>query len=74
MAGSRVGYYTQDTGQHVYHFFMGDDPPLEQYILHGRDWDRLVDPWYLMNMINDGQPDLTGPVANPPRGSARSSL
>jgi hypothetical protein len=30
MAGRRVGYYTQDTGQHVYRYFMIDDPPLEQ--------------------------------------------
>jgi hypothetical protein len=57
MAGSnRVGYYTQDTGQHVYHYFMGDEPPLEQYMLHGETWEPLVDPWYLMDMIIDGQP------------------
>jgi hypothetical protein len=31
MATEKLGYYTQDTGQNVYHFYMGDEPPLEQY-------------------------------------------
>jgi hypothetical protein len=35
---------------------MGDEPPLEQYMLHGETWEPLVDPWYLMDMIIDGQP------------------
>jgi hypothetical protein len=33
MASSRVGYYTQDDGEDRFYYFMGDDPPLEQYIL-----------------------------------------
>jgi hypothetical protein len=43
-------------------------------VLHGKTWEPLGDPWYLMDMVIDGQPDLTGPVANPPRGvpSART--
>jgi hypothetical protein len=65
---SKVGYYVRDTGQHVYHYYMGDEPPLEQYVLHGDTWEPLVDPWYLMDLVINGQPDLTGPVANPPRG------
>ena len=76
MAGSRVGYYTQDDGVDRWHYFMGDDPPLEQYILRDGAWKPLADGYYLMDMIIDGQPDLSGPTVNPPRGvpSARSSL
>jgi hypothetical protein len=63
------GYYTQDTGDgDVYHFFMGDEPPLEQYILHGGMWEPLIDPWFLMDMVIDGQADLTGPFVDPPEG------
>jgi hypothetical protein len=31
-------------------------------------WKPLNDGYYLMDMIIDGQPDLTGPVTNTPRG------
>jgi hypothetical protein len=69
MAGSKVGSYTQDTGDgDIYHYFMGDDPPLKQYVLRGKTWELLPDPWSLMDMVIDGQPDLSGPVKNPPRG------
>jgi hypothetical protein len=68
MASSRVGYYTQDDGEDRFYYFMGDDPPLEQYILRDRVWKPLEDGYYLMDMIIDGQPDLTGPVANPHKG------
>ena len=68
MAGSKVGYYTRDTGQRVTHFYMGDEPPLEQYLLHDGVWEPLADGYYLMDMIIDGAPDLSGPVKNPPRG------
>jgi hypothetical protein len=47
---------------------MGDEPPEKQYILRGETWELLADPWYLMDMIIDGQPDLADPVANPPKG------
>jgi hypothetical protein len=68
MASSRVGYYTQDDGEDRFHYYMGDDPPLKQYILRDRVWKPLEDGYYLMNMIIDGNPELTGPVKNPPRG------
>ena len=64
----KFGYYTQDTGQSVYHFFMGDEPPEEQYMLHGDKWEPLVDGWYLMDMVINGAPDLTGPVGARPEG------
>jgi hypothetical protein len=35
---AKWGYYTRDTGQHVYHYYMGDEPPLEQYRLSGNTW------------------------------------
>jgi hypothetical protein len=47
MATEKLGYYTQDTGQNVYHFYMGDEPPLEQYMLRGKTWVPLADGWYL---------------------------
>jgi hypothetical protein len=72
MASSRVGYYTQDDGEDRFHYFMGDDPPLAQYVLRGKTWEPLPDPWSLMDMVMDGQPDLDGPVANPPRGVPRA--
>jgi hypothetical protein len=68
MATEKLGYYTQDTGQNVYHFYMGDEPPLEQYMLRGGTWVPLDDGWYLMDMIIDGAADLTGPVKSPPKG------
>jgi hypothetical protein len=49
----KFGYYTQDTGQNVYHFFMGDEPPQEQYMLHGDVWEPLVAWWYLMDLVID---------------------
>jgi hypothetical protein len=67
MAGSKIGYYTQDDGEDRF-YFMGDDPPLEQYILRDGAWKPLNDGYYLMDMVIDGNPELTGPVKNPPRG------
>ena len=64
----KVGYYTQDTGRNVYHFFMGAEPPEKQFMLHGATWQLLSDPWYLMDLVIDGTPDLIGPVVNPPQG------
>jgi hypothetical protein len=63
----KLGYYTQDTGTYVRHFFMGDEPPEKQFMFHARTWEPLSDPWHLMDMVIDGAPDLTGPVKNPPR-------
>jgi hypothetical protein len=44
---------------------MGAEPPLEQYILIDGKWEPLSDPWYLMDMVIDGNPELTGPVKDP---------
>jgi hypothetical protein len=65
VAPEKLGYYTRATGQSVYHFYMGDEPPLEQYMLRGDKWVPLDDRWYLMDLVNDGTPDLTGPVKTP---------
>ncbi len=59
---------TRDTGTYVRHFYMGDEPPQEQYMLDGDTWVPLDDGWYLMDLVIDGTPDLTGPVKNPPKG------
>jgi hypothetical protein len=62
MAGSKLGYYTRDTGDgNVYYYFMGDEPPLEQYRLNGKIWVPLVDGWSVMDMLMNAQPDLDGP-------------
>ena len=65
MSSAKFGYYTQDDGQHVSHYFMGDEPPLEQYILRGNTWKPLPDGFYLMDMIIDGNPEISGPVKSP---------
>ena len=39
----KVGYYTQDTGRNVYHFFMGAEPPEKQFMLHGATWQLVSD-------------------------------
>jgi hypothetical protein len=64
---AKYGYYT-DTGGDVYHFFMAAEPPLGQFILRDGAWVLLPDPWYLMDRVIDGDPDLTGPVVDPPEG------
>jgi hypothetical protein len=66
---AKIGYYTQDTGGgDVFHFYMGAEPPEDQLILRGGTRKPLTDPWYLMDMVIDGNPELTGPVKNPPKG------
>ena len=72
MASNRVGYYTQVSQRYVWHYFMGDDPPLEQYILRDGAWKPLNDGYYLMDMIIDGNPEISGPFQNPPRGVPRA--
>ena len=55
MATGKQGYYTRDTGDgDVYHYYMGDEPPLEQYILRGGRWVPLEDGWYLMDLGSTG--------------------
>jgi hypothetical protein len=64
-----VGYYTCDTGDgDVSDYYMGDEPPEKQYVLRGKTWELLPDPWSLMDRIIDGDPDYDGPTVNPPRG------
>jgi hypothetical protein len=68
----KIGYYSQDDGVDHWYYFMGDEPPDEQYILRDGTWKPLVDPWYLMDMIMDGNPEVSGPTVNPPRGVPRA--
>jgi hypothetical protein len=70
----KIGYYTEDTGPNdddapdVFHLYMGDEPPLEQYILIKGEWRPLIDPWFLMDKIIDGNPDISDPMPDPPEG------
>ena len=64
----KAGYYTRDTGQNVYHYFMGDEPPLEQYVLINNAWQPMSDGFYLMDKIIDGDPTVSGPAKYPPLG------
>lgn len=66
---TKLGFYTQDTGQNVYYFYMAAEPPEGQYILREGKWHPLVDGYYLMDMIINGQPDLTGPEPALPKGA-----
>ena len=69
MVDVQRGYYTEVSGDGTaYHYLMTDEPPLGQYILHGGVWVPLVDGFYLMDKIIDGDPEVTGPVPNPPDG------
>jgi hypothetical protein len=63
----KQGYYTRDTGQNVYPYYMGDEPPLEQYRFNGSQWVPLDDPWHLMDQIIDGSPEISGPTQDPPK-------
>ena len=61
-----IGYYVKDTGDgDLYHFFMGDEAPLKQYVLRGDRWEPLPDPWYLMDKVIDGDPEVDGPMKDP---------
>lgn len=62
----KLGYYIQDDGETVY--LMQAEPPEGQFVLHGDVWELLIDPWYLMDMIIDGNPTLSDPMVNPPEG------
>jgi hypothetical protein len=68
MAGSKIGYYRRDTGQSVYDFYMSEEPPLGQFLLRDGTWEPLADGYFLMDMVIDGNPELTGPVKDPPQG------
>jgi hypothetical protein len=63
---AKRGYYTQDSGQNVYLFYMGDEPPLEQYVLTGGAWVPLIDGYFLMDLLIDGDPTITSPWPDPP--------
>jgi hypothetical protein len=66
--GSKLGYYTWDDTVDIFYFFMGDEPPLKQYMFRGQVWEPLIDGWYLMDRVIDGEPGLDGPMPNPPDG------
>jgi hypothetical protein len=76
MVAVKLGYYVQDSriggeadGQdYVSYYFMGAEPPDEQYIFRGGAWKPLIDGYYLMDKIIDGDPDVDGPFDDPPEG------
>jgi hypothetical protein len=75
MVAVELGYYILDTGDgDVYHFLMTDEPPLGQYALRGGAWEPLIDGFYLMDKVIDGDPDVTGPMVHPPEGVPRSPI
>jgi hypothetical protein len=75
MVAVKLGYYVQGTGDgDVYHYLMIDEPPLGQFMLRGDEWQPLVDGFYLMDKIIDGDPDVIGPMANPPAGVPELNL
>lgn len=59
-----LGYYF--SGDVV--FYMGGEPPLEQYVFRDAAWQPLPDGFYLMDKLIDGDVDLDGPVPDPPKG------
>jgi hypothetical protein len=47
----KIGYYTQDDGEDVTHYYMGAEPPQKQYVLReGDHWELLPDPWSITDM------------------------
>jgi hypothetical protein len=68
----KIGCYTQDDGEDVTHYYMGAEPPEKQYVLRGKTWELLPDPWSIADMIMDGNPELSDPRVNPPRGVPRA--
>jgi hypothetical protein len=67
---AKFGYYVEDDGTAIYYYFMGKEPPEGQYIyklLNGA-WRPLKNGYFLMDMIMDGNPNLTGPTSAPPEG------
>jgi hypothetical protein len=69
MVKIQEGYYTESfyEGDDV-HYFVGGEPPLEQYILINGVWKPLVDGFYLMDKIIDGDPGVGDPTDEPPEG------
>ena len=81
MVDVKLGYYIQDDGEDVFYYFMGAEPPLEQYALRNGVWEplpvygiyngrlvTLVDGYYLMDKIMDGDPEVDGPFDELPEG------
>ena len=70
----KIGYYTEDTGPNnddapdVFVFYMASEPPEGQFILINGAWRPLVDPWFLMDKIMDGDPEVGDPTDDPPEG------
>jgi hypothetical protein len=76
------GYYTSDSGDGDVHcFFMNGEPPSGQFAFRGGVWQplevyglqdgrlvTLVDGYYVMDRIIDGDPDYDGPFDDPPEG------
>jgi hypothetical protein len=49
-------------------FYLGAEPPAGQYVFRDGAWVPLPDPFYLMDKIIDGDPDVDGPFPDPPKG------
>ena len=76
MVAVKLGYYIRDTGDGdvSYYYFMNQEPPDGQYKFKGGVWKPMIDGYYLMDKIIDGDPGHRRPVRCASRGSpARSS-
>lgn len=60
--GRAHGYYVyeHEAGDESY-YYMGTDPPKDQYLLVNGAWEPLTDGWYLMDMIIGGNVNLSSP-------------
>lgn len=70
MVAVKLGYYIRDTGDGdvSYYYFMNQEPPDGQYKFKGGVWKPMIDGYYLMDKIIDGDPDIDGPFDAPPEG------
>jgi hypothetical protein len=64
MVNVGLGYYVH--GDSV--FWMGKEPPLEQFIFRDGAWQPLHDGFYLIHKIITGDVDTDGPFEDPPAG------
>jgi hypothetical protein len=68
VAPEKLVYYTRDTGQKRLSLLHGRRTAPGAIQAERQTWVPLNDGWYLMDMIIDRNPELSGPVKNPPQG------
>ena len=81
----KIGYYVEDVGPGVdgapdpfFFFYMGDEAPIDQFILIDGAWEPLHDPWFLADKLMNAEVDYTDdptegvPPAPPSRAATRA--